>query len=54
MSVPEHMIDASDIRPVPDNQEVHLLQRQMPSIVLLSRFDMNSVCSWLHEGGLCP
>lgn len=49
MSVPEHMIDASDIRPVPDNQEVHLQQRQMPSIVLLSSFDMISVSSWLHE-----
>ena len=26
ISMPEHMIDASDIRPVPDNQEVPALQ----------------------------
>jgi hypothetical protein len=49
MSVPEQMIDASDITPVPDNQEVHRLQRQMPSILLLSRLDMKSVCSWPRE-----
>ena len=36
ISLPECMIDASDIRPVPDNQEVHALQYVAP-------------CDWLSS-----